>query len=84
MAHHGRSLRGSVSSGKTTKGKAGVAADNREKAAFWVSHRMGPFMFHDNTKDCEAQPQDNVGYMDDAAVAIEQGFMPCPRCMTGG
>ncbi len=84
MVEHKRGLQGSVSSGKTTKGESGTGADNRTTAKFWVSHRMGPFMFHDNTKDCEQKQQDNVGYLNDAAVAIEQGFMPCPRCMTGG
>ncbi|KKL98669.1 hypothetical protein LCGC14_1822130 [marine sediment metagenome] len=84
MAEHKRGLEGSVSSGKTTKGGSGVGADNRKTAKFWLSHRQGPFMFHDNTKDCEQQPRDNVSYLNDAAAAIEQGFMPCPRCMTGG
>ena len=81
MAQHRRGLSGSVSSGKATKGESGVGADNKATAKFWVSHRMGPFMFHDNTGDCEQLPNDNVGYLNDAAAAIEQGFMPCPRCM---
>jgi len=81
VTHRKRGLQGSVSSGKTTKGESGAGADNRRTAKFWVSHRMGPFMFHDNTKDCKQKPHDNVGYLNDAAAAIEQGFMPCPRCM---
>ncbi len=84
MAEHRRGLQGNVSSGRASKGEPGAGADNRTTAKFWVSHRMGPFMFHDNTGDCEQLPQDNVGYLNDAAVAIEQGFMPCPHCLRGG
>ncbi len=83
MANQSRGLSGRASSGKATK-EPGVGADNRKTAKFWVSHRMGPFMFHDNAGACEPQPQDNVGYLNDAAVAIEQGFAPCPRCLGGG
>jgi len=83
MAQYKRGLSGSASTGKTTKGESGAGADNRQEAKFWLSHRMGPFMLHDNQGDCEQQTQDNVGYLNDVAVAIEQGFMPCPKCMRG-
>ncbi len=57
------------------------ARDNTKEAEFWVSHRGGPFLIHDNSKDCEQLPNDNVGYSDNSDALIEQGFAPCPKCM---
>lgn len=79
-----RKLTGSVSSGRTSREEgASMSKENRKEAKFWVSHRQGPYLFHDNSSSCEPQPEDNVGYLDDASTAIDQGFSPCSRCMKG-
>lgn len=63
---------------------AGAGRDNRKHAKFWVSHRMGPFLVHDNQGDCQPERIDNVGYLDSYENAIAQGFAPCPKCSPGG
>lgn len=85
MTEHVRSVSGEAKA--ATGGVGGAegtanARDNSKEATYWVSHRMGPFLIHDNTKDCEPQPNDNVGYLDNKDSAIDQGFMPCPKCLS--
>ncbi len=85
MAHQKRGLSGNQAAAKGGLGAgAGVGRDNRKHAVFWVSHRHGPFLIHDNKGPCEQLPNDNVGYLDSYEVAIEQGFAPCPKCKPGG
>ena len=85
MVKHTRGLSGSSSAtgvSGTSRGDAiaGGARDNTKEAAYWVSHRGGPFLIHKVGK-CEPQPNDNAGYLDQYDVAIEQGFAPCPKCI---
>ena len=80
MAKQERSTSGSVSTSKGELGGSGVGRDNRVEAAFWLSHRSGPFLIHVNGKGCEPQTADNPGYLDNEETAIEQGFARCPRC----
>jgi hypothetical protein len=85
MAHYKRGLSGNQAAAKGgTEALSGAGRDNRKHAAFWVSHRHGPFLIHDNKGSCEQQPNDNVGYLDNYEAAIEQGFAPCPKCSSGG
>jgi len=81
MAKQKRGLSGDVSA-NPTGGASGAGADSRETMKFWVSHRQGPFLFHDNTGPCEPQSIDNVGYLNDAGSAIDQGFEACSRCLS--
>lgn len=65
----------------TGGGSTANARDNAKEATYWVSHRGGPFLVHKNGEGCESQTMDNVGYLDVLDTAIDQGFMPCPKCM---
>ncbi len=67
---------GAVTGGDSRAG----ARDNTKEAAFWVSHRGGPFLIH-KVGACEPETIDNAGYLDDYDNAIEQGFAPCPKCI---
>lgn len=85
MAHEKRGLSGNQAAAKGGAGPAsGRGLDNRKHATFWVSHRHGPFLIHDNTGSCEQLRIDNVGYLNSYEAAIEQGFAPCPKCKPGG
>ena len=83
MAEHKRGLKGAVSmtGGADGGSPPGGARDNRKEAAYWVSHRQGPFMVHDNKADCEQRPTDKVGYLDNLEAAVEKGFQPCRTCL---
>lgn len=84
--HHERTTEGSSSSGRTTHttpppGHAGDTPGSRASCLdneFWVSHRT--WQFHFVSGECEPQPADNIGYLNSATVAIDQGFAPCPKC----
>ena len=85
MAKYKRGLSGSqeaATGGTDGEAVGGKGRDNTTEAAFWVSHRGGPFLIHDNQAEdkCEPLPIDNAGYLDDYDAAIEQGFAPCPKC----
>ena len=89
MAHSKRGLSGNQAAAKggtstTGGGGKGAGRDNRKHAKFWLSHRHGPFLIHDNQGECEQLLIDNVGYLDSYEAAIEQGFGPCPKCSPGG
>ena len=74
-----RSLSGEVST-EVGAASGGEARDNTTEAAYWVSHRSGPFLVH-KVGECEPKTIDNAGYLDEYEVAIEQGFAPCPKCI---
>ena len=78
MVKHKRGLTGSPAA--PTVGNSGSGRDNTKHAAFWASHRQGPFLIH-KVGACDPQPIDNAGYLDDLDTAINQGFGPCPKCM---
>ncbi len=85
MTHQKRGLSGNQAAATgSIGGAAGAGRDNRKHAAFWVSHRHGPFLIHDNKGACEQLLIDSVGYLDSYEVAIDQGFAPCPKCSPGG
>ena len=85
MVHQKRGLSGNQAAAVgSIGGAAGAGRDNRKHAAFWVSHRHGPFLIHDNKGDCEPQANDNHGFLDSYEAAIDQGFAPCPKCNPGG
>ena len=65
---------------RTNVATSSQARDNTTEAAFWVSHRGGPFLIH-HVGACEPLANDNAGYLDNYDTAIEQGFAPCPKCM---
>ena len=73
-----------AATGGVGAGGAGRERDNTKHAKFWVSHRHGPFLIHDNAGDCEVGAKDSAGYSDDYDNLIEQGFAPCPKCNPGG
>lgn len=83
MADQQREVSGSAAAatGGVGEANAGVARDNRAEAKYWLSHRGGPFLIHDNVGECQPQPNDKAGFLDDYDTAIEQGFAPCPKCM---
>ena len=83
MAKYEVGLEGTMSP-RPIRGGADVepgGKDNTKEAPYWVSHRGGPFLIHDNAGDCKPVSNDNAGYVDDLDVVIEQGFMSCPKCI---
>ena len=83
MAKHKRGVSGeaAAATGGVGDETSGGARDNSKEAAYWVSHRQGPFMVHDNKADCEQRQTDKVGYLDNLEAAVEQGFQPCRTCL---
>lgn len=83
MTEHEREISGMTSSGAHGGGDEAASGPkpSREIHRFWLSHRRGPFLFHENSGPCQPTPADNVGYLSDVAVIIDQGFAPCPKCI---
>lgn len=75
MSAQKRSLAGISSSEATAKGET----DNSKKirGQFLVSHRQGPFLIH-VTGDCDPKAKGCNNSFDNL---VDQGFIPCPKCM---
>ncbi len=82
MVKHKRGMAGAPPAATAGTSKSS-GRDNAKHAAFWASHRSGPFLVH-KVGGCEPQPIDNAGFLDNFDTAIDQGFMICPKCMKAG
>jgi hypothetical protein len=92
VTHHERGLEGQVGVGGNTSngppggspgGSTAEPTPSAQLHAYWLEHRQGPFLYHKVDGPCEAPNRPNVGYLSDVDRIVEQGFIPCPKCIGG-